>query len=99
VRYTLIAAEMLDEVAKREGGRVLVTLGPCEMKSYLLNPKDASILEMHYVKEKFGKADQDLYMITALLNWVLMGEEGCRYADEVWNEAREKFKHLNLAAA
>lgn len=101
VRYTVIATELSDEVAEREGGRVLVTLGPCEMVSYILNPGDASILEMHYVKEKFRSilSEQDLYMVTALLNWVLLGVDGCQYASLIWNEAREKFKHLDLAVA
>ena len=102
VRYVVHAVELNDEVAQREGGRVLVALGPCEMSAYVLNPENASILEAHYIQEKFrlqSFTEQDLTMVTALLNWVLLGESGHRYAAEVWNEMRKKFRHLNLVAA
>ena len=94
--YNLIVTPVSGEIGRMVGGRVLLSLGTLDGRTFLTypgNPDD--IYHLSFVEEKWGKhlGEEGTHYCTALLNWALFDEEiADQYAMEIFGRAKEMWK-------
>ena len=79
-----IGGELVVSIAKLDGQRGYTSYGMHSGGLYMAD----------YVASVFGQGavDQDVTMVTCLLNWTLSKGAAKTYAQELWDEAGEKWK-------
>lgn len=98
-KYTMLVADLSDEIASIVGGSMMVSLMSMEDNTFIshaVNPNMMGHWARDYVRRKwqriYGIGDH-VDHLTMLLNWALGGDRAQRYADELlerWNQVHEE---------
>ena len=95
--YQVVVNRLPEYIAEVLGGEMLISVrvsGGTTYVSYVVTLH--GMLHETLVREKFGKqitSEQDIVMLTCLLNWSLYDSDTCHdYAQELWDEGEERWK-------